>query len=93
MNPNNSKAPAKMVKLCGVYKNKRQKDNKTYLAGRLSFSSKLLILPNPEKTGPNDGQPDFNVLIVEDEAKPREGRTFGNSVPESQAVGDFGGDL
>lgn len=74
MSSNNNKPPAKMVKMCGVYKNRRQSDNKMYLAGRLSFSSKLLILPNPEKKNDSDGQPDFNVLIVEEDAKPRTSR-------------------
>ena len=48
---------------------KRKKDGKTYLVGRNSFTSKLLILPNDEKA--SDKEPDFWVFVVEDEVKPK----------------------
>lgn len=62
-------APCHKVKLCGLYKQKRKKDGKTYLVGRNSYSSKFLILPNDEKK--SDNEPDFWIFAVEDEVKPK----------------------
>lgn len=70
----NGVAPASFgakVKLCGLYKQKRKRDGKTYLVGRNSFTSKILVLPNEEKKA--DNEPDFWVFIVEDELKPKDG--------------------
>lgn len=62
-------APSTKVKLCGLYKQKRKKDGKTYLVGRNSYSSKFLVLPNDEKK--SDSEPDFWIFAVEDEVKPK----------------------
>lgn len=68
----NGAAPAPFgakVKLCGLYKQKRKRDGKTYLVGRNSYSSKLLVLPNDDKKSASE--PDFWVFAVEDEVKPK----------------------
>ena len=66
--PNAKTKPSPMVKLAGVYKQKRARDGKTYLVGRLNYGAKLLILPNDKVGQPHE--PDFNVFIVEDEKPP-----------------------
>lgn len=70
--PQKGAAPASFgakVKLCGLWKQKRKKDGKTYLVGRNSFTSKLLVMPNDDKKA--DNEPDFWVFVVEDELKPK----------------------
>lgn len=57
------------VKIAGLYKQKRKKDGKTYLTGKLNFQSRLLILPNEKKQA--DNEPDFNVFLVPIEDKPK----------------------
>ena len=57
-----------MVKMAGVYKQKRERDGKTYLVGRLNYGAKLLILPNERAGAPHEA--DFNVFIVEDVKAP-----------------------
>ncbi len=80
MNTNkpNGAAPAfHGVKLCGLYKKKRQKDGKTYLMGRCSLLSKVLILSNADK-GDDERAPDFFLVLVEDvkEFKPKPAPTL-----------------
>jgi hypothetical protein len=72
-NPNqNGYKPQSKVKLCGLYKQKRQRDGKTYLAGRVSYTAKFLCLPNDEKTADSPAyEPDYWLFLVEDEKKPR----------------------
>lgn len=68
----NGYKPQSKVKLCGLYKQKRQRDGKTYLAGRVSFLSKFLCLPNDQKTADSPAyEPDFWLFLVEDEKKPK----------------------
>ncbi len=57
------------VKIAGLYKQKRKKDGKTYLTGKLNYQSRLLILPNEKKQA--DNEPDFNVFLVPIEEKPK----------------------
>ncbi len=66
----NTYKPSPKVKLCGLYKQKRQRDGKTYLTGRVSLFSKFLILPNDKKTADSPAyEPDFWLYLVEDEKK------------------------
>lgn len=58
------------VKLTGLYKQKRKKDGKTYLTGKLNYGARLLILPNEKKQA--DNEPDFNVFLVPIEEKPKQ---------------------
>lgn len=68
----NGYKPQSKVKLCGLYKQKRKRDEKTYLAGRVSFTAKFLCLPNDEKNADSPAyEPDFWLYLVEDEKKPK----------------------
>jgi uncharacterized protein (DUF736 family) len=59
----------KLLKIAGLYKQKRKKDGKTYLTGKLNFATRLLVLPNEKKQA--DNEPDFNVFLVPIEEKPK----------------------
>jgi uncharacterized protein (DUF736 family) len=59
----------KLLKIAGLYKQKRKKDGKTYLTGKLNYQSRLLVLPNEKKQA--DNEPDFNVFLVPIEEKPK----------------------
>jgi len=71
-----------LVKLCGVYQNEGK--NGTYFVGALTYSSKLLILPNRDKKG--EKEPDFWVFVTERQPKPQAA-----AAPDTGgiAVGDY----
>ena len=55
-----------MIQLCGLWRG-TTKDGRSYLGGNLGFGARLLIFKNDRKT--EDKQPDYNVLIVENERR------------------------
>lgn len=58
-----------LVRLTGLWKNK-SKAGTNYLAGSLSASSRLLILPNTHKR--QDSDPDFIAYLTPQEKKDKE---------------------
>jgi hypothetical protein len=86
---NNGGGSKQLTKLCGVYKNVSAKTGKTYLTGRLSFTSKLLILPNLDKQ--QDSEPDFNVFLVPLDEKPRNGQSKPPEPPKMAENADENG--
>jgi hypothetical protein len=54
-------AEGNMIRLTGLWKNKT-KAGEGYLAGAISPTSRLLILPNTKKTSPKE--PDYTAFIV-----------------------------
>ena len=60
------------VKIAGLYKQKRKKDGRAYLTGKLNYGARLLVLPNDKKTPDSPAnEPDFNVFLVPIEDKPK----------------------
>jgi hypothetical protein len=60
------------VKIMSLYKQKRKKDGRTYLTGKLNYCTRLLVLPNDKKTAESPAnEPDFNVFLVPIEDKPK----------------------
>lgn len=52
--------PDKKIELCRLYENV-SKTGKRYLVGNLSFTTKLLILPNE----PKESEPQWTAWVVE----------------------------
>lgn len=74
---------SQLLKIAGLYKQKRKKDGKTYLTGKLNYQSRLLVLPNDKKTADSPAnEPDFNVFLVPVEEKPKP------TTPPTPADGD-----
>jgi hypothetical protein len=60
------------VRIAGLYKQKRKKDGRSYLTGKLNYGARLLVLPNDKKTPDSPAnEPDFNVFLVPIEDKPK----------------------
>ena len=55
-----------MIQLCGLWKG-TAKDGRSYLGGNLGFGARLLVFKNDRKT--EDKQPDYNVVIVENQRR------------------------
>lgn len=72
------------VKIAGLYKQKRKKDGRAYLTGKLNYGARLLVLPNDKKTESSPAnEPDFNVFLVPIDDKPK---------PSAQPALDTGDD-
>jgi hypothetical protein len=54
-------AEGNMIRLTGLWKNKT-KAGESYLAGAISPTSRLIILPNTKKASPKE--PDYTAFIV-----------------------------
>jgi len=57
----NQQKKGDLIKLCGLWGGKTQAGDR-YLNGRLSYSSKILILKNKNKQKDND--PDYNLFLA-----------------------------
>ena len=55
-----------MIRLGGMWK--QEKDGKTYLAGNLSATARLLLFKNENKNGQND--PDWILFLAPKQPKP-----------------------
>lgn len=60
-------ADSKLIPLARLYENISKKTGKTYLAGNLSFTSKLLVFRNEDAA---EGEPQWTIFLAEREPKP-----------------------
>ena len=54
--------PDKKTELCRLFENTSKTTGRRYLVGNLSFTSKLLILPNDRAL---EGEPQWTAFVVE----------------------------
>lgn len=72
------------IKLTGLWKGKTQVGGHEYLSGSLTATSSLQIWPNKFKR--NERDPDFNLVIVQKEAKREDGANYqAAGFPSSEA--------
>lgn len=75
--------PNKLIPVCKLYENTSKTTGRRYFTGNLSFTSKVLILPNDNA---KEGDPPWTLFLAEREAKPPQGPHFGDSPARRKAA-------